>query len=111
MDDLLFIKPLVDDDIDFITEISRKEGFAPGVGDLAIYQNTDKQGLWVGWLDGNPIGCIAGVRYNQNYGFLGLFLVIEKFRGRISDKKFKKNDFRYSYHLVDFIFSCCNSKK
>ena len=75
MDDLLSIKPLVDDDIDFITEISRKEGFAPGVGDLAIYQNTDKQGLWVGWLDGNPIGCIAGVRYNQNYGFLGLFLV------------------------------------
>ena len=82
MDDLLSIKPLCDADIDFVTEISRKEGFAPGVGDLGIYKNTDKQGLWVGWLNKNPIGCIAGVRYNQKYGFLGLFLVIEKYRGR-----------------------------
>ena len=82
MEDLLSIKPLDDDDIDFVTEISRNEGFAPGVGDLGIYQNTDNQGLWVGWLNNNPIGCIAGVRYNENYGFLGLFIVIQKFRGR-----------------------------
>ncbi len=82
MDKLLSIKPLCEADIDFVTEISRKEGFAPGVGDLDIYKNTDKQGLWVGWLNDNPIGCIAGVRYNENYGFLGLFLVIEKYRGR-----------------------------
>ena len=79
MEDLLSIKPLCESDIDFVTEISRKEGFAPGVGDLGIYQNTDKQGLWVGWLNDIPIGCIAGVRYNQDYGFLGLFLVIEKY--------------------------------
>ena len=82
MDNLLSIKSLCDEDIDFVTEISRKEGFAPGVGDLRIYQNTDNQGLWVGWLDKNPIGCIAGVRYNRYYGFLGLFLVIEEYRGR-----------------------------
>ena len=82
MDNLLSIKPLVDDDIDFVTEISRKEGFVPGVGDLRIYKNTDNQGLWVGWLNENPIGCIAGVRYNQYYGFLGLFLVVEEYRGR-----------------------------
>ena len=81
MSNLLSIKLLSESDIDFVTEISRSEGFAPGVGDLRIYQNTDKQGIWVGWLNDNPIGCIAGVRYNENYGFLGLFLVIEKFRG------------------------------
>ena len=82
MDNLLTIKPLSEADIEFVTEISRKEGFAPGVGDLGIYKNTDKQGLWVGWLHDNPIGCIAGVRYNNDYGFLGLFLVIEQFRGK-----------------------------
>ena len=81
MNNILSIKPLSEYDINFVTEISRNEGFAPGVGDLGIYQNTDKQGLWVGWLNDIPIGCIAGVRYNDNYGFLGLFLVIEKFRG------------------------------
>ena len=82
MSDLLSIKPFCDSDIDFVTDISRKEGFAPGVGDLGIYKNTDKQGLWVGWLNDVPIGCIAGVRYNEYYGFLGLFLVIKQFRGR-----------------------------
>ena len=82
MKNLLSIKPLSDADVDFVTEISRKEGFAPGIGDLRIYQNTDKQGLWVAWLNDIPIGCIAGVRYNESYGFLGLFLVIEKYRGR-----------------------------
>ena len=82
MDNLLSIKALCDADIDFVTEISRKEGFAPGVGDLRIYQNTDNQGLWVGWVNDKPIGCIAGVRYNENYGFIGLFLVIEEYRGR-----------------------------
>ena len=82
MNNLLTIKPLCSNDIDFVTDISRKEGFSPGVGDLGIYQNTDNQGLWVGWLNDNPIGCIAGVRYNQDYGFLGLFLVIQKYRGR-----------------------------
>ena len=30
MEDILDIKPLCSKDIDFITEISRKEGFAPG---------------------------------------------------------------------------------
>ena len=51
MDDLLSIKPLCDSDIDFVTEISRKEGFAPGVGDLRIYQNTGQPGT-LGWLVG-----------------------------------------------------------
>ena len=38
---------------------SSTKGISSGVGDLGIYQNTDKQGLWVGWLNDNPIGCIA----------------------------------------------------
>ena len=82
MSNYFTIKCLSSHDIDFVTEISRKEGFVPGVGDLGIYQNTDKQGLWVGWLNDNPIGCIAGVRYNESYGFLGLFLVINEHRGK-----------------------------
>tara|TARA_Y100001968_G_scaffold331244_1_gene385289 strand:- start:554 stop:1423 length:870 start_codon:yes stop_codon:yes gene_type:complete len=68
-------------DISFITKWSRNEGFAPGAGDVSIYRHTDNQGLWVGCLDTRPIGCIAGVRYNSNYGFIGLFLVIKPYRG------------------------------
>ena len=35
----------------------------------------------MGCLSGIPIGCIAGVRYNESYGFIGLFLVLKKYRG------------------------------
>ena len=82
MDDSLSIRPMCNADIEFVTDISREEGFVPGVGDLGIYQNTDNQGLWVGWLNDDPIGCIAGVRYNEEYGFLGLFIVVNRHRGR-----------------------------
>jgi ribosomal-protein-alanine N-acetyltransferase len=61
---------------------ARAERFAPGVGDVAIYRHTDRQGLWVGCLGGRPIGCIAGVRYNAEYGFIGLFLVQPDQRGK-----------------------------
>ena len=78
----LTIRPLLSTDIPTVTGWARREGFAPGVGDVAIYRQTDRQGLWVGWLGDEPVGCIAGVRYNASYGFIGLFLVVPPQRGR-----------------------------
>jgi ribosomal-protein-alanine N-acetyltransferase len=82
MASFLTIRPLQRRDIATVTGWARAEDFAPGVGDVAIYRHTDRQGLWVGWLGGRPVGCIAGVRYNAAYGFLGLFLVQPEQRGR-----------------------------
>ena len=81
MASFLKIRPLQRTDIPTVTQWARDEGFAPGIGDLSIYRHTDRQGLWVGWLGDQPIGCIAGVRYNAAYGFIGLFLVIPEHRG------------------------------
>tara|TARA_Y100001968_G_C19365075_1_gene722065 strand:- start:174 stop:1067 length:894 start_codon:yes stop_codon:yes gene_type:complete len=75
------IRPLRTDDIPLVTSWSRKEGFTPGYGDVNIYRHTDNQGLWMGCLDKSPVGCIAGVRYNLEYGFIGLFIVEESQRG------------------------------
>ena len=76
------IRPLEAGDIALVTEWARNEGFCPGEGDVDIYRQTDRQGLWVGCLEGEPIGCLAGVRYSQAYGFMGLFLVTPPHRGR-----------------------------
>ena len=81
MNSFLKIRPLKRSDISRVTTWARLEGFAPGVGDLSIYRHTDRQGLWVGWLGNEPIGCIAGVSYNSDYGFIGLFLVVPEHRG------------------------------
>jgi ribosomal-protein-alanine N-acetyltransferase len=80
--DGLQIRPLCRPDIKVVTAWARAEGFAPGLGDVAIYRHTDRQGLWLGWLDEEPVGCIAGVRYNAEYGFIGLFLVTPEQRGK-----------------------------
>ena len=77
----LRICELESDQIPIVTDWSRHEGFAPGLGDIEIYRNTDRQGLWIAWLDHEPIGCIVGVRYNLNYGFIGLYLVVPHQRG------------------------------
>ena len=80
--DNFFIRHYRSTDGEQITKWAREEGFNPGLGDITIYDNTDKQGIWVGCLGDNPIGSIAGIKYNNSYGFLGLFIVSERFRGR-----------------------------
>jgi len=82
MTSFLRILPLQRDDIAAVTDWARQERFAPGSGDVAIYRHTDRQGIWVGWLGSERIGCITGVRYNAAYGFLGLYLVRPTWRGR-----------------------------
>ena len=75
------IRSLVESDIELVTSWARDEGFAPGIGDVNIYKNTDNQGLWIGTLNSKPIGCIAGVKYNSLYGFIGLFIIEKIHRG------------------------------
>ena len=82
MTSLLRILPLEKEDIPAVTVWAQQEGFAPGLGDVAIYRHTDRQGIWVGWLGNERIGCITGVRYNAAYGFIGLYLVCPPWRGR-----------------------------
>lgn len=79
---LLRIRTLEKADLPTVIGWARAERFAPGIGDVAIYRHTDRQGLWMGCLGGRPIGCIAGVRYNAAYGFIGLFLVEPDQRGK-----------------------------
>ena len=78
----LEIRAFQDADLNFITQLARQEDFAPGVGDIAIYANTGNQGVWLAWQNDKPVGCIAAVKYNPDYGFIGLFVVHPDHRGR-----------------------------
>jgi ribosomal-protein-alanine N-acetyltransferase len=77
----LIIRPAQVSDIPAIVCWARSEEFAPGFGDVDIYRNTDKQGIWVGWIGESPVGCIAGIKYNDIYGFIGLYIVKPEYRG------------------------------
>ena len=77
----LIIRPAQLSDVPAIVRWARSEEFAPGLGDVDIYRNTDRQGIWVAWLGSSPIGCIAGIKYNDIYGFIGLYIVRPEYRG------------------------------
>ena len=62
--------------------MAREQDFAPGVGDIEIYANTDRQGIWLAWQDDVPVGCIAAVTYSSSYAFIGLFVVKPEHRGQ-----------------------------
>ena len=80
MKDKFSIRLISNDEILEVTNWARLEGFSPGFDDVSIYRNTDKQGVWVACLDNQPIGCIACIKYNSSYGFIGLFIVKKEFR-------------------------------
>ena len=75
------IRPFQETDLDFVRQLARQEDFAPGIGDIAIYANTANQRVWLAWQGDMPVGCIAAVKYNPDYGFMGLFVVHPDHRG------------------------------
>ena len=79
---MLEIKPFTPADLDLVIALAREQDFAPGVGDIEIYANTDRQGIWLAWQDNAPVGCIAAVTYNPDYAFIGLFVVKREHRGQ-----------------------------
>ena len=79
---MLEIRPFTPADLDVVTALAREQDFAPGIGDIEIYANTDRQGVWLAWQDNAPVGCIAAVTYNPDYAFIGLFVVKPEHRGQ-----------------------------
>jgi GNAT acetyltransferase-like protein/acetyltransferase (GNAT) family protein len=57
------------------------EGWNPGLGDLAAFFATDGCGFLIGFMDGQPMASISVVRYGQDFGFLGFYIVAPDFRG------------------------------
>ena len=58
------------------------EGWGPGTFDGKPFYFADKQGFFVGELNGKVISCISCVKYNDNYSFLGFYIVDSAFRGK-----------------------------
>ncbi|MGA2404013.1 MAG: GNAT family N-acetyltransferase [Syntrophobacteraceae bacterium] len=58
------------------------EGWNPGVNDADCFYAADPNGFLPGELEGEPIGSISVVKYGQDFGFLGLYIVRPEFRGK-----------------------------
>ncbi|NCC74441.1 MAG: N-acetyltransferase [Sphingobacteriia bacterium] len=59
-----------------------EEGWNPGVNDAAIFWNTDPEGFWGYYDNGELIAGGSVVSYDGNFGFMGFFIVKPGYRGR-----------------------------
>lgn len=58
------------------------EGWNPGLHDAHSFYETDKNGYFIGLLDGEPIACISAVSYDSTFGFIGFYIVKPQYRGK-----------------------------
>lgn len=58
-----------------------KEGWNPGLYDADTFFATDPDGFFIGLIGDEPAACISVVAYDDHFGFLGFYIVKEKFRG------------------------------
>ena len=70
------------EDLDFCAEQARREGWNPGLHDMAVFYAADPSG-WFKAVDdaGRIAGCVSAVAYDAHFGFIGFFVVVPEHRG------------------------------
>lgn len=76
------IRTMQADEVDFAIDLAASEGWNPGLYDAQAYYQTDPDGFFIGLLDDQPIGCISAVSYEGKFGFIGLYIVAPRYRGK-----------------------------
>lgn len=70
------------DEVDLALDWAAAEGWNPGLNEADCFYSADPNGFFIGLLDDEPVGCISAVAYGKSFGFLGLYMVKQEFRGR-----------------------------
>ena len=51
------------------------EGWNPGQHDAECFHAVDPNGFLLGLIHGKPVGCISAAAYDDQFGFIGLYIV------------------------------------
>lgn len=78
----LDIRPASIEEFATAVEWAAQEGWNPGLDDLAAFHAVDPKGFLMGFADGEPVSSISVVRYGDDFGFLGFYIVRPDHRGR-----------------------------
>lgn len=69
-------------ELDFAIELAASEGWNPGLHDADCFYAADNGGFFMGMLGDEPIACLSAVKYSDSFGFIGLYIVREPYRGK-----------------------------
>ena len=74
------VRRMTRDEMEIAVAWTAVEGWNPGLNDAECFYNTDPQGFFIGELDGQPVGSISAVAYDDTFGFAGLYIVVPHMR-------------------------------
>lgn len=76
------IRQMAMNDVELAVDWAADEGWNPGLNDAGCFYHTDPNGFFIGKLDGEEIGCISAVSYDDSFGFIGFYIIRKEHRGR-----------------------------
>lgn len=62
-------------EVEIATYLAYKEGWNPGVADGWAFYHADSNGFFLAEIDDKVVGCISAVKYSDDYGFIGFYVV------------------------------------
>ena len=76
------IRAVQRDEMRLFFEWANREGWNPGRFDGPCFHDADPQGMLLAEVGGEPVATISGVRYSDDFGFVGQYIAKPEFRGR-----------------------------
>lgn len=94
----LKIRRMSREEAEFAIDMAAAEGWNPGIHDGELFYEADPEGFFIAELGGEPVGCASAVAYDNDFGFLGLYVVKQEFRRKDIGMKLTKKCLK---HLGD----------
>jgi GNAT superfamily N-acetyltransferase len=76
----LKIRKMSREEAEFAIDMAAAEGWNPGIHDGELFYEADPEGFFIAEIEGKPVGCASAVAYDNDFGFLGLYVVKQEFR-------------------------------
>ncbi len=67
-------------EVEIASYLAYKEGWNPGLNDGLVFYNTDETGYFIAEIDNRVVGCISAVKYSDEFGFIGFYIVDSDYR-------------------------------